>query len=117
MRFHAPPISGSRSVYTHVSQIPDKRVVDPVTRPPRDKIKDRTRFLGGPPVTSKILHAVAAIAIACAATPADAAKAKAHKHHGHHKAHTVKGWKKCKAPFKYLKGGKCLDARDKKAKS
>ena len=47
VRFHAPPISESRSVYTHVSQIPDKRVVDPVTRPPRDKIKDRTRFFGG----------------------------------------------------------------------
>ncbi len=67
---------------------------------------------------SKLLLAVAAVAIAISAVPAaEAAKAKHAKHTGHHKAHTVKGWKKCKAPYKYLKGGKCLDARDKKAKS
>ncbi|MBS0250745.1 MAG: hypothetical protein JSR78_06730 [Proteobacteria bacterium] len=68
---------------------------------------------------SKLLLAIAAIAIAFAATPAAyAGKAKkAHKHHGHHKSHHVKGWKACKGTYKYLKDGKCLDARNKKTKS
>ena len=68
---------------------------------------------------SKILLAVTAIVIAFAATPAayaGNAKAKAHKHKGYHKSHHIKGWKACKGTYKYLKGGKCLDARDKKSK-
>lgn len=65
---------------------------------------------------SKILFAVTAAALALSAAPAaHASKAKPHKH-GQHKSHHVKGWKSCKAPYKYLKGGKCLDARDKKSK-
>ena len=76
-----------------------------------------TSFWGTVIMKSKILFAVAALAMVAAAAPAaDAAKAKS-KHVGHHKGHTVKGWKKCKETYKYLKGGKCLDARDKKPKS
>jgi Spy/CpxP family protein refolding chaperone len=65
---------------------------------------------------SKILIAVTAAALALSAAPAaNAGKAKPHKH-GSHKSHHVKGWKSCKAPYNYLTGGKCLDARDKKSK-
>jgi hypothetical protein len=67
---------------------------------------------------SKILFAVAAFAMALSAASAvEAAKAKPKKHAGHQKAHTMKGWKKCSGTNMYLKGGKCMDARDKKTKS
>jgi hypothetical protein len=63
---------------------------------------------------SKLVFAVMAAMIS--ATPAAyAAKAKAKAtHHGVHKIHTAKGWKSCKDTYKYMKGGKCMDARAKK---
>jgi Spy/CpxP family protein refolding chaperone len=68
-------------------------------------------------MNSKYLLAAAAVMIALSATPAAyAGKAKASKHKGHHKAHHIKGWKACKGTYKFLKGGKCLDSRDKKSK-
>lgn len=76
-------------------------------------------FGGTITVKSKLLLAIAAAAVAFTATPAAyAGKAKPHKpahhHAGHHKSHHVKGWKKCKGSFQYLKGGKCMDSRKKK---
>ena len=66
-------------------------------------------------MTSKILFAVATIAIASATTSVAYSKAgKPHKHHGHHSAHHVKGGKSCMGTYQYHKGGKCLDARKKK---
>lgn len=74
--------------------------------------------LGDHLMKSKVLLAIATMAIVFAATSAaEAGKAKkATKHHGHHKAHHVKGWKSCKGTYQYLKGGKCLDARKKPSK-
>ncbi|MFT3730190.1 MAG: hypothetical protein QM780_02025 [Hyphomicrobium sp.] len=67
---------------------------------------------------AKTLLTIAAIAIAVSAAPvAFAAKAKKAKHAGSHKSHHIKGWKSCNGTYKYLKDGKCLDARSKKTKS
>ena len=71
-------------------------------------------FGGTITVKSKLLLAIAAAAVAFTATPAAyAGKAKPHKP-AHHKSHHVKGWKKCKGTFQYLKGGECMDSRKKK---
>jgi hypothetical protein len=71
-------------------------------------------FGGTITVKSKLLFAIVAASVAFTAAPAAyAGKAKPHKA-AHHKAHHVKGWKKCKGTFQYLKGGKCLDSRKKK---
>lgn len=63
-------------------------------------------------MTSKILAASAALALALSgATLAYAAKKPAHKaEHHHHHHHFAKG-KACKGEFMYMKAGKCKDAR------
>lgn len=45
--------------------------------------------------------------------PAAFAKTKPHKAAHHYKSHHGKG-KPCKGTFKYMKGGKCEDSRNKK---
>ena len=66
-------------------------------------------------MTSKILAGVAALVLAVSAAPlANAAKMAAHHAKHHHYAH-AKGAGGCKAEFMYMKGGKCMDARAKKA--
>jgi hypothetical protein len=90
-----------------------------LARPSADQFEPLKKLLGDYLMKSKILFAVAAIAIAFAATSAaEAAKAKkAPKHAGHHKAHHVKGWKSCKGTYQYMKGGKCMDSRKKPSKA
>ena len=68
-------------------------------------------------MTSKMLAVVAALALAVGLAPsAFAAKMAAHKgHHIHH--YKAAGGKACKGEFMYMKGGKCMDARDKPAKA
>ena len=57
-------------------------------------------------MTSKILAVVVALALTVGTIPV----ANAAKPMHHHAAHPSKG---CKAEFMYMKGGKCMDARDK----
>ena len=66
-------------------------------------------------MTSKMIALVAALAFALGAAPAAmAAKQAAPKAQIHHVK--AKGGI-CKGEFMYMKGGKCMDARDKPAKA
>ncbi len=57
-------------------------------------------------MTAKVLTILTAIAVAMAAVPA----ASAATHHGKAMHAKASG---CKGEFMYMKGGKCMDARDK----
>lgn len=54
--------------------------------------------------------AASALAVTAGASTADPAKSKTHKV-AHHQMHHVKAKSDCKGEFMYMKGNKCMDAR------
>jgi len=62
-------------------------------------------------MTSKMIALVAALAFTLSAAPIANAAKPMHHRVAHHAG------KACKGEFMYMKGGKCMDARDKPAKA
>jgi hypothetical protein len=69
-------------------------------------------------MTSKILAGIAALALAIGTAPMANAAKTMHPQAAHHaKYFALAKGKICKGEFMYMKGGKCMDARDKTTKA